>query len=55
MLPPATAYQLTLRLFPDVPPDTRLHALRETLAHLAHLEREGLAVKEGEPERWRRV
>lgn len=53
MQPPATAYELTLRVFQELPPDSRLHAMRETLAHLAHLEREGRAVRlPGEPERW---
>jgi glyoxylase-like metal-dependent hydrolase (beta-lactamase superfamily II) len=53
MEPPATAYEITLRVFRDLPPDTRLHAMRETLAHLAHLEREGRAVRSTDvPERW---
>jgi len=56
MDPPVTAYQLTLRVFRDLPPDTLLHAMRETLAHLAHLEREGRADRTtGSPERWRAV
>lgn len=53
MEPPATAYQITLRVFQELPPDSRLHAMRETLAHLAHLEREGRAARiAGDPERW---
>jgi glyoxylase-like metal-dependent hydrolase (beta-lactamase superfamily II) len=38
---PRSAYRLALDLFPGVPPDTLLHAVRETLAHLAYLERVG--------------
>ena len=41
---PSSAYELALLLFPGLPPDTRLHALRETLAHLAYLERRGRLV-----------
>ena len=48
---PHSAYDLALLLFPDLPPDTRLHAFRETLAHLAYLERTARVVHEGG--RWR--
>jgi glyoxylase-like metal-dependent hydrolase (beta-lactamase superfamily II) len=34
---PRTAYDVTLRLFPELPPDNFLHALREARAHLAYL------------------
>jgi len=34
---PRTAYEVTLRLFPELPPDSFLHALREARAHLAYL------------------
>ncbi|HEX8361260.1 MAG TPA: MBL fold metallo-hydrolase [Longimicrobium sp.] len=43
---PRSAYDLSLRLFPDLPPDTLLHGLRETLAHLAYLERTARVVRE---------
>lgn len=49
---PRTAWELALRIFPDVPRDARLHALRETLAHLAYLERTARVVREGAG--WRR-
>ncbi len=45
---PRSAYELALLVFPDLPADTRLHALRETLAHLAYLERAARVVREGE-------
>jgi glyoxylase-like metal-dependent hydrolase (beta-lactamase superfamily II) len=35
---PMTAFEVTLRLFPDLPPDNFLHALREARAHLIYLE-----------------
>jgi glyoxylase-like metal-dependent hydrolase (beta-lactamase superfamily II) len=34
---PRTAFDVTLRLFPDLPPDNFLHALREARAHLMYL------------------
>ncbi|MBW3570937.1 MAG: MBL fold metallo-hydrolase [Gemmatimonadetes bacterium] len=34
---PRTAFEVTLRLFPDLPPDNFLHALREARAHLMYL------------------
>jgi glyoxylase-like metal-dependent hydrolase (beta-lactamase superfamily II) len=53
MDPPASAYEITLAVFAELPPDTRLHALRETLAHLDHLEKEGRAHRSAAvPERW---
>lgn len=44
---PRSAWDLALRIFPDVPRDARLHALRETLAHLAYLERTGRVLRDG--------
>jgi glyoxylase-like metal-dependent hydrolase (beta-lactamase superfamily II) len=38
---PRTAFEVTLRLFPELPPDNFLHALREARAHLAYLESVG--------------
>ncbi|HEY0037609.1 MAG TPA: MBL fold metallo-hydrolase [Longimicrobium sp.] len=38
---PMTAFEVTLRLFPDLPPDNFLHALREARAHLIYLESVG--------------
>ena len=35
---PRTAFQVTLRLFPELPPDSFLHALREARAHLVYLQ-----------------
>jgi len=35
---PRTAFQVTLRLFPELPPDNFLHALREARAHLVYLQ-----------------
>jgi glyoxylase-like metal-dependent hydrolase (beta-lactamase superfamily II) len=53
MRPSATAYEITLRVFDELPPDSRLHAIRETMAHLAHLEHEGRASRDGgNPDRW---
>jgi glyoxylase-like metal-dependent hydrolase (beta-lactamase superfamily II) len=54
---PRSAYRLALDLFPAVPPDTLLHAVRETLAHLAYLERAGRVRRSmGEGvERWKRA
>jgi glyoxylase-like metal-dependent hydrolase (beta-lactamase superfamily II) len=49
---PRSAYELALLLFPAVPADMRLHALRETLAHLAYLEGAGRVAREGEGWRW---
>ena len=33
----AEAFEVTLRLFPELPPDNFLHALREARAHLMYL------------------
>ena len=44
---PRTSYELALHLFPDLPADMHLHALRETLAHLAYLERTARVVQVG--------
>lgn len=51
---PRSAYRLALELFPGLPPDTLLHAVRETLAHLAYLERVGRVRRSrgGEVEEW---
>jgi glyoxylase-like metal-dependent hydrolase (beta-lactamase superfamily II) len=38
---PATVLDAAGRLFPDLPPDSFLHAVRETRAHLLHLHRLG--------------
>ena len=38
---PRTAFEVTLRLFPGLPPDNFLHALRETRAHLSYLRGRG--------------
>jgi glyoxylase-like metal-dependent hydrolase (beta-lactamase superfamily II) len=38
---PCTAVEAALALFPDLGPDTFLHGLRETRAHLVHLAAEG--------------
>ncbi|HEX2209740.1 MAG TPA: MBL fold metallo-hydrolase [Longimicrobium sp.] len=54
---PRTAFQVTLRLFPDLPPDNFLHALREARAHLMYLRGLGAVerdVREG-LEVWRKV
>lgn len=52
---PRTAYQVALGLFPELPPDNFLHALREARAHLAYLAGIGAAAREAEGgvERWR--
>ncbi len=51
---PRTEYEVALALFGELPPDNLLHALRETRAHLVHLERAGrLARDAGAVERWR--
>ena len=51
-----TAWDLTLRLFGSLPPESLLHAFRETVAHLVYLEREGRAGRVAGPvERWRAV
>lgn len=50
---PRTAWELTEALFGPARGERALHALRETRAHLAWLERAGRAERlEGEPERW---
>jgi glyoxylase-like metal-dependent hydrolase (beta-lactamase superfamily II) len=53
---PMTAFELTLRLFPDLPPDNFLHALREARAHLIYLESVGRAGRDtrGGAEVWHR-
>jgi glyoxylase-like metal-dependent hydrolase (beta-lactamase superfamily II) len=54
---PRTAFDVTLRLFPDLPPDNFLHALREARAHLMYLQGLGAVerdVREG-LEVWGRV
>ncbi|HST62819.1 MAG TPA: MBL fold metallo-hydrolase [Longimicrobium sp.] len=54
---PRTAFRVTLRLFPELPPDNFLHALREARAHLAYLEGVGAVerdVRSGH-ELWRRA
>jgi glyoxylase-like metal-dependent hydrolase (beta-lactamase superfamily II) len=40
---PRTVYDVTVRVFGQLPPENLLHAFRETLAHLVYLEREGRA------------
>jgi glyoxylase-like metal-dependent hydrolase (beta-lactamase superfamily II) len=51
---PPSAWELTLRLFGDLPPGHLLHAFRETMAHLVYLEREGRVERvSGVVERWR--
>ena len=44
---PRTAFDVALRLFPELPAEMHLHALRETLAHLAYLERTGAVARGG--------
>lgn len=47
---PRTAFEVTLRLWPDLPPDNFLHALREARAHLMYLRGRGVVerdVREG--------
>lgn len=43
---PMTAFQVTLRLFPELPPDNFLHALREARAHLIYLEGVGAVARD---------
>jgi glyoxylase-like metal-dependent hydrolase (beta-lactamase superfamily II) len=43
---PLTAFQVTLRLFPELPPDNFLHALREARAHLVYLESVGRVARD---------
>ena len=54
---PRTAFRITLRLFPDLPPDNFLHALRETRAHLAYLRGAGAVERDvhGGAEVWMRT
>ena len=40
---PRSVYDVTVRVFGQLPPENLLHAYRETLAHLVYLEREGKA------------
>lgn len=50
---PRTGYEATQGVFGPLPPETRVHALRETLAHLVHLRGAGRVERlVGEPERW---
>lgn len=52
---PMSAYDLTLRLFPTLPPESLLHAFREVAAHLAFLQRTGRTSSEvAGVEVWRR-
>jgi glyoxylase-like metal-dependent hydrolase (beta-lactamase superfamily II) len=53
---PRSAFDVTLRLFPDLPPDNFLHALREAFAHLAYLESAAAVERDvqGGRELWRR-
>jgi glyoxylase-like metal-dependent hydrolase (beta-lactamase superfamily II) len=53
---PMTAFEVTLRLFPDLPPDNFLHALREARAHLIYLESVGRVERDtrGGAEVWHR-
>ncbi|HEX7241847.1 MAG TPA: MBL fold metallo-hydrolase [Longimicrobiaceae bacterium] len=50
---PGTSYEVAAGVFGSLPPESFLHALRETRAHLIHL-RAGGRVRElpGPPERW---
>lgn len=54
---PRTAFQVTMRLFPELPPDNFLHALREARAHLAYLHGVGAVEREMRDglELWMRV
>jgi glyoxylase-like metal-dependent hydrolase (beta-lactamase superfamily II) len=54
---PRTAFEVTLRLFPELPPDNFLHALREARAHLMYLQGVGAVEREvhGGTEFWRRA
>lgn len=53
---PTTAWELVVGLFGRRPPETMLHAFREGMAHLIHLEAAGAARRvEGAPERWTRA
>ena len=55
---PRTAYEVALGVFGELPPESLLHAVRETMAHLIYLRRQGLVVEEPRSEGgglWRRV
>lgn len=54
---PRTALEVTQRLFPELPPDNFLHALREARAHLAYLHGVGAVERDVRSglERWRRA
>lgn len=55
---PRTGYQLARGAFGDLPPENLLHAVRETAAHLVHLERAGAVRRErarNGVEWWRRT
>ncbi|MBV9775309.1 MAG: MBL fold metallo-hydrolase, partial [Gemmatimonadetes bacterium] len=50
---PCTSYEVSRALFPTLPPENFLHALREIRAHLIHLRREGRIRRlSGDAERW---
>lgn len=50
---PRTAVAVTQGVFGPLPPESRVHALRETLAHLVHLRGADRVERlEGEPETW---
>ncbi len=50
---PQTAYELTVGVFGEIPPESQVHALREMLAHLLHLRGAGRVERlAGEPEGW---
>ena len=54
---PRTAFEVTQRLFADLPPDNFLHALREARAHLVYLHSVGAVERDvqGGREVWRRT
>lgn len=54
---PLPSFEVARALFPDLPPDNFLHALRETRAHLAYLEGQGAVERDvrEDGERWRRA
>ncbi|HEX2076958.1 MAG TPA: MBL fold metallo-hydrolase [Longimicrobium sp.] len=54
---PRTAFEVTLRLFPELPPDHFLHALREARAHLIYLCGRGVVERDvrGGVEVWMRA
>lgn len=54
---PRTAFDVARAVFGDLPPDNLLHAVRETRAHLAYLERHARVRRDhdGTEETWRRA